>query len=251
MMDFAARGRYRYAVQAPAAECASARERDRAARKGIRSLEGPAPGPTFRAACRIWRWAWRTRRPEAIRRHHRRQPARLDSGRHRHPCRPRPESRSLPGRAGRGGGLSRRLRRGQARHRRGRGAGRQDAERRRRHAPVQKIVYCDPRGMRKYNDPRLVDADTLLEAARGPLASRASMTASSTRRAGEDVAILCSTSGTTSHPKLARLTSGAVLRHCATYCGLDPGPDDEYVSVLPLAWIVEQFHVLGNRSCAA
>ena len=31
---------------------------------------------------------------------------------------------------------------------------------------VQKIVYCDPRGMRKYTDPRLVERDALLEAAR-------------------------------------------------------------------------------------
>src|SRR6266550_4425372 len=64
---------------------------------------------------------------------------------------------------------------------------------------------------------------------------------------GEDVAILCTTSGTTAHPKLAMLAAGRVLRHCAAYLAFDPkGPDDEYVSVLPLPWIMEQVYALGK-----
>ena len=64
---------------------------------------------------------------------------------------------------------------------------------------------------------------------------------------GEDCAILCTTSGTTANPKLAMLAAGRVLRHCATYLSFDPkGPDDEYVSVLPLPWIMEQVYVLGK-----
>jgi long-chain acyl-CoA synthetase len=59
--------------------------------------------------------------------------------------------------------------------------------------------------------------------------------------------MLCTTSGTTSNPKLAMLTAGSVLRHCATYLSFDPkGPDDEYVSVLPLPWIMEQVYALGK-----
>src|SRR5204863_53545 len=58
---------------------------------------------------------------------------------------------------------------------------------------------------------------------------------------------LCTTSGTTAHPKLAMLAAGRVLRHCAAYLAFDPkGPDDEYVSVLPLPWIMEQVYVLGK-----
>jgi len=50
-----------------------------------------------------------------------------------------------------------------------------------------------------------------------------------------------------SHPKLAMLAAGRVLGHCATYLAFDPkGPDDEYVSVLPLPWIMEQVYVLGK-----
>ena len=37
-----------------------------------------------------------------------------------------------------------------------------------------------------------------------------------------------------------------MIRHCAGYLEADPkGPDDEYVSVLPLPWIMEQIYVLG------
>jgi len=116
-------------------------------------------------------------------------------------------------------------------------------------APALKhIVYSDPRGLRKYNDPRLISAEQLTtmgreRATREPLLYDSLVDA--TR--GEDVAILCTTSGTTSHPKLAMLAAGRVLRHCATYLAFDPkGPEDEYVSVLPLPWIMEQVYVLGK-----
>ena len=43
------------------------------------------------------------------------------------------------------------------------------------------------------------------------------------------------------------LAAGRVLRHCAIYLAFDPkGPEDEYVSVLPLPWIMEQVYVLGK-----
>src|SRR6188474_3169305 len=43
------------------------------------------------------------------------------------------------------------------------------------------------------------------------------------------------------------LAAGRVLKHCAAYLAFDPkGPDDEYVSVLPLPWIMEQVYALGK-----
>ena len=113
---------------------------------------------------------------------------------------------------------------------------------------LKHIVYSDPRGMRKYDDPRLMDAARLAAMGRDRAAREPALydqLADATK--GEDVAILCTTSGTTSHPKLAMLSPGRVLRHCATYLSFDPkGPDDEYVSVLPLPWIMEQVYVLGK-----
>jgi long-chain acyl-CoA synthetase len=112
---------------------------------------------------------------------------------------------------------------------------------------VRHIVYSDPRGMRKYDDPRLMAADRLAAMGRERAAREPQLYDSLVDATGpDDVAILCTTSGTTSNPKLAMLTAGSVLRHCAIYLAFDPkGPDDEYVSVLPLPWIMEQIYALG------
>jgi long-chain acyl-CoA synthetase len=113
---------------------------------------------------------------------------------------------------------------------------------------LKHIVYSDPRGMRKYDDPRLMEADKLAAMGRARAEREVGLydrLVDATK--GEDCAILCTTSGTTAHPKLAMLAAGRVLRHCATYLAFDPkGPDDEYVSVLPLPWIMEQVYVLGK-----
>jgi long-chain acyl-CoA synthetase len=113
---------------------------------------------------------------------------------------------------------------------------------------LKHIVYSDPRGMRKYDDPRLMEAEKLATMGRDRAAREPGIydrLVDATQ--GEDVAILCTTSGTTANPKLAMLAAGRVLKHCATYLAFDPkGPDDEYVSVLPLPWIMEQVYALGK-----
>jgi long-chain acyl-CoA synthetase len=113
---------------------------------------------------------------------------------------------------------------------------------------LKHIIYSDPRGMRKYDDPRLLDATKFAAMGRARASREPNLydrLVDATR--GENVAILCTTSGTTAQPKLAMLAAGRVLKHCATYLAFDPkGPDDEYVSVLPLPWIMEQVYVLGK-----
>ena len=113
---------------------------------------------------------------------------------------------------------------------------------------LQHIIYSDPRGMRKYDDPRLLEADELAKMGRARAARQPALYDQLVDKTqGEDVAILCTTSGTTAHPKLAMLAAGRVLKHCATYLTFDPkGPDDEYVSVLPLPWIMEQVYAMGK-----
>lgn len=113
---------------------------------------------------------------------------------------------------------------------------------------LRHIIYSDPRGMRKYDDPRLMSADALAELGRKrATADPALYDRMVDATEGDAVAILCTTSGTTAQPKLAMLSAGRVLRHCATYLTFDPkGPDDEYVSVLPLPWIMEQVYALGK-----
>ncbi|MDQ0505710.1 long-chain fatty acid--CoA ligase [Xanthobacter agilis] len=113
---------------------------------------------------------------------------------------------------------------------------------------VRHIVYSDPRGIRKYDDPRLIGLKALEERGRAVAAKDPNRYARFVSLGqGADVAILCTTSGTTSHPKLAMLTAGAVLKHCRAYLDMDPrGPADEYVSVLQMPWIMEQIYAFGQ-----
>ncbi len=108
---------------------------------------------------------------------------------------------------------------------------------------IKTIVYCETRGMRKYDDPRLMSREALFEiAARmdAETPGRYDALVDATRSA--DVAVLCSTSGTTSEPKLVALSGGEFIQHVAHYIRLiDIGPDDEYVSLLPMGWVGEQF----------
>jgi long-chain acyl-CoA synthetase len=112
---------------------------------------------------------------------------------------------------------------------------------------VRHIVFHDPRGMRKYDDPRLVGWDELLRRGEAlALAEPGLFEAEVARGEGEDVAVLCTTSGTTSSPKLAMLQHRPFLTHLSTYLEADPrGPEDEYVCLLPLPWIMEQVYVLA------
>ncbi|MFO0996094.1 MAG: AMP-binding protein [Alphaproteobacteria bacterium] len=115
-------------------------------------------------------------------------------------------------------------------------------------ACVERIIYSDPRGIRKLSDPRLmstVELESLGEAIERaePGLYDSLLEAGS----GEDVAILCTTSGTTARPKLAMLQAGRFIKHCASYLHADPkDASDEYVSVLPLPWIMEQVYAVGK-----
>ncbi len=113
---------------------------------------------------------------------------------------------------------------------------------------LRRIVYCDPRGMLKHDDPRLMSMADLVASGnamhdREPRLFDALVDA--TRP--DAPAILCTTSGTTSHPKIAVLKSGPFLRHGMSFLEVDPkGPEDDYVSVLPLPWIGEQVNAVAH-----
>jgi long-chain acyl-CoA synthetase len=113
---------------------------------------------------------------------------------------------------------------------------------------VKHIIFCDPRGMRKYHDPRLLSHTDLMKLGE-ELDKEQPELYRQMVEAGEakDVAILCPTSGTTSNPKLAMLQCGPMLEHCLDYLHSDPKfPTDNYVSVLPLPWIMEQVYAVAQ-----
>lgn len=109
---------------------------------------------------------------------------------------------------------------------------------------LRHIVFSDPRGMRKLEDARLISAEALITL--GAVRPAGDYDAMVQAGDGAAIAILCTTSGTTALPKLAQLSGAALIRHCQAYLKADPkGPRDEYVSVLPLPWIMEQIYALG------
>jgi long-chain acyl-CoA synthetase len=114
-------------------------------------------------------------------------------------------------------------------------------------ASIEKIIYEDPRGMRKYDDPRLIQLEELRKLGDELHAKKPNQYNQMVEGVGgKDLAILCTTSGTTSNPKLAMLSAGSIIDHCHDYLIVDPKNHlDEYVSTLPLPWIMEQVYAVG------
>ncbi len=112
---------------------------------------------------------------------------------------------------------------------------------------IVKIVYHDTRGMRKYDDPRLIYLDDLEAIGKNIRAEKTDhyqQMVAATK--ADDVAVLCTTSGTTSNPKLAMWKHGSILRHAFNYLRADAkSSDDEYLSMLPLSWVMEQMYAIA------
>ncbi|ABO24476.1 long-chain fatty acid--CoA ligase [Shewanella loihica] len=117
---------------------------------------------------------------------------------------------------------------------------------------VKYIVYCDPRGMRKYDDPRLISVEEIYRLGQ-EVDNTQPRHYDNLVDAGkaENIAIYCTTSGTTSKPKIVLLQGSKFIDHCCSYLRADPrAPGDNYVSVLPLPWIMEQVYAVGQALIA-
>jgi long-chain acyl-CoA synthetase len=112
---------------------------------------------------------------------------------------------------------------------------------------IKKIIYHDPRGMQKYDDPRLMTLEDLEKLGAAKLETDPDHYSHMVDQTDpEDVAILCTTSGTTSNPKLSMWQSRAFIGHAVNYLKSDPkGSDDEYLSILPLSWVMEQMYAVA------
>ncbi|HSL91853.1 MAG TPA: AMP-binding protein, partial [Candidatus Limnocylindrales bacterium] len=113
---------------------------------------------------------------------------------------------------------------------------------------VRYIVYADPRGMRGYKEPHLLDFKEVENYGR-ELEQKEPGLYEKKVAAGklEDLALICYTSGTTGFPKGAMLSFRNLLTMAANLMEVDSKTErDEFVSFLPLAWIGEQMMCLSS-----
>ena len=104
------------------------------------------------------------------------------------------------------------------------------------------VVYYDPHGPEKYAEDYLLDFAELEERGRSWGTGWPGWYEDQVQRgAAQDLAVVCTTSGTTSLPKLAELSHANLLAMAGHLTQIDPiGQGYRYVSFLPLAWIGEQ-----------
>lgn len=107
---------------------------------------------------------------------------------------------------------------------------------------VERIVYDDPKGLAHYTDPLLV-AFAEVEARGREVARRepGAFDVEVDAGRGDDVCLLCYTSGTTGSPKGAMLAHRNMIEMGRSFSAVERMlPPDEFVSFLPLPWIGEQ-----------
>ena len=104
------------------------------------------------------------------------------------------------------------------------------------------VVFYDPHGLETYTESWLLEFSAIEERGREWREGREGWFEQEVDKGSpDDIAVVCTTSGTTSRPKLGQLTHRNLLSMADNLTSIDPlGPKDRFVSFLPLAWIGEQ-----------
>lgn len=115
-------------------------------------------------------------------------------------------------------------------------------EQRERLPNLRRIIFVEKRGMRKYSDELLASYESVLELGNEAYTKQPELFDSLVSAGNsDDTAIICMTSGTTGHPKGAMLSFRNLISMGIAFNEADPkNTQDEFVSLLPLAWFGEQ-----------
>jgi len=113
---------------------------------------------------------------------------------------------------------------------------------------VKKIIYIDPTGMRTYtDDPWLISFQELLELGADFDKKNANYFNDELRKGKpEETALMIMTSGTTGLPKLTMISHENFLEMARKWLETAPiGIGDNWISITPPAWIVDQMWGMG------
>ncbi len=107
---------------------------------------------------------------------------------------------------------------------------------------VERVVFYDPHGLEEYTDPWLVDFIDVERRGRAWGEQHPGWFDEQVAAGRpDDIAVICTTSGTTSKPKLGELSHANLLAMADHLTDIDPVDRSfRYVSFLPFAWIGEQ-----------
>jgi long-chain acyl-CoA synthetase len=113
---------------------------------------------------------------------------------------------------------------------------------------VKKVIYYDPKGMSKYDSDLLAHFPDVIQMGREFEKSHPGQFEKNVENTkADDVAWICTTSGTTGFPKLAMLTHNNLISMATNLGKFDPKYDtDEFVSFLPLPWVGEQMMAVAS-----
>ncbi len=113
---------------------------------------------------------------------------------------------------------------------------------------VEYIIYHDPKGMRTYDEPKLLYFPDVEEMGRRYEEENPDffdLQVAATKE--EDAASICTTSGTTGDPKLSLLSHRNMVQMARNLGEVDKKYEsDEFVSFLPLPWIGEQMMAISS-----
>ena len=113
---------------------------------------------------------------------------------------------------------------------------------------LQHVIYKDARGMRRYADPCLLSLEALQELGRkfGREHPRY-FDEEVAKGRGDDVAVICYTSGTTGRPKGTMLTHRNLIETAKSAVAREGlSASDEVVAYLPMAWIGDHMFSFGQ-----